>query len=195
MLSGRAHLQIGNNENLFDWTYVENAAEAHLLAADRLSNAHPKYKCVAGEAFFITNGEPRPYWDIPRTLWKEAGHVPTKITVIPKGIAMVIAVIMEFIAWARGTEATLTRFRVHYICLTRYCNIDKARNALDYNPSITLDEGVVKSVQVSTYIFYVRWTMSDELMSGSVLGGHSIALFVCVQHALASWLLNKCHLG
>ncbi|WFD43703.1 3beta-hydroxysteroid-4alpha-carboxylate 3-dehydrogenas(decarboxylating) [Malassezia psittaci] len=34
--SGRTHFQIGNNQNLFDWTYVENVAHAHLLAADAL---------------------------------------------------------------------------------------------------------------------------------------------------------------
>ncbi|KAK0535842.1 erg26, C-3 sterol dehydrogenase [Tilletia horrida] len=32
----RTNFQIGNNENLFDWTYVDNVAHAHLLAADKL---------------------------------------------------------------------------------------------------------------------------------------------------------------
>ncbi|KIP01928.1 hypothetical protein PHLGIDRAFT_96543 [Phlebiopsis gigantea 11061_1 CR5-6] len=147
MMSKRSGMQIGDNKNLFDWTYIENAAQAHLLAADRLSPDHAKYKLVAGEAFFISNGEPRPYWDFPRGLWKAAGHTPKKITVIPKGIAMVIAVIMELVAWIRGSEATLTRFRVHYICLTRYCNIDKARNALDYHPLFSIDEGIRRSAE------------------------------------------------
>lgn len=34
----QTHFQIGDNTNLFDWTYVTNVAKAHLLAADRLSN-------------------------------------------------------------------------------------------------------------------------------------------------------------
>ncbi|KAJ6508876.1 C-3 sterol dehydrogenase [Mycena sanguinolenta] len=34
--SGHTHFQIGDNTNLFDWTYVGNVAAAHLLAADRL---------------------------------------------------------------------------------------------------------------------------------------------------------------
>lgn len=33
----QTHFQIGDNTNLFDWTYVTNVAKAHLLAADRLS--------------------------------------------------------------------------------------------------------------------------------------------------------------
>lgn len=34
----QTHFQIGDNTNLFDWTYVGNVAKAHLLAADRLSS-------------------------------------------------------------------------------------------------------------------------------------------------------------
>lgn len=149
MVNGKTGVQIGSNQNLFDWTYIENAADAHVLAADRLSAEHPKYEKVAGEAFFITNGEPRPYWEFPRGLWKAAGHSPKRITVIPKPVALAIAVVLEFIAWITGHEAFLTRFRVYYICLTRYCNISKARERLDYNPSISLDEGIRRSAKAS----------------------------------------------
>jgi sterol-4alpha-carboxylate 3-dehydrogenase (decarboxylating) len=34
---GQTHFQIGDNNNLFDWTYVENVAYAHVLAADKLT--------------------------------------------------------------------------------------------------------------------------------------------------------------
>ena len=37
----QTHFQIGDNTNLFDWTYVTNVAKAHLLAADRLTNPRP----------------------------------------------------------------------------------------------------------------------------------------------------------
>jgi len=33
---GQTHYQIGDNNNLFDWTYVGNVAHAHILAADKL---------------------------------------------------------------------------------------------------------------------------------------------------------------
>ncbi|KAJ3762568.1 C-3 sterol dehydrogenase [Lentinula raphanica] len=36
---GKTHYQIGDNTNLFDWTYVENVAHAH--AADKLDNPPP----------------------------------------------------------------------------------------------------------------------------------------------------------
>ncbi|KAI6028083.1 hypothetical protein PISMIDRAFT_678461 [Pisolithus microcarpus 441] len=33
---GQTHIQVGDNNNLFDYTYVGNIAQAHLLAADKL---------------------------------------------------------------------------------------------------------------------------------------------------------------
>ena len=37
----RCHFQVGDNKNLFDFTYVTNVAQAHLLAADKLSDEPP----------------------------------------------------------------------------------------------------------------------------------------------------------
>ncbi|KZT10522.1 NAD(P)-binding protein [Laetiporus sulphureus 93-53] len=145
--SGRTGMQIGNNQNLFDFTYIPNAALAHLLAADRLSPSHPKYSFVHGEAFFITNGAPMPFWDFPRALWKEAGHVPTKITVIPRFLAMIIAFFMEIWGWITRTTPTLTRFRVTYVTTTRWCDITRAREALDYEPKYSIEEGIRDSVE------------------------------------------------
>ncbi|TFY69839.1 hypothetical protein EVJ58_g169 [Rhodofomes roseus] len=145
--AGRTSMQIGNNTNKFDFTYIPNAALAHLLAADRLSPSHPKHDLVAGQAFFISNGAPVPFWDFPRALWKEAGHVSAKITVLPRGVAMVLAVLFEFWAWVTGTQPLLTRFRVAMVTTTRWCDISKAREALDYEPKYSMDEGIRKSVE------------------------------------------------
>ena len=45
-------------QNLIDTVYVENAAAAHLLAADALRPGSP----VAGRAYFISQGEPVNCW-------------------------------------------------------------------------------------------------------------------------------------
>ncbi|KZT66580.1 NAD(P)-binding protein [Daedalea quercina L-15889] len=145
--AGRTGTQLGGNTNKFDFTYIENAAHAHLLAADRLAPSHPKHHLVAGQAFFISNGEPRPFWEFVRALWKEAGHVPKKVTVIPRSVAMVLALLMEIWGWLTGTQPTLTRFKVAMVTTARWCNISKAREALDYEPIYTLDEGIHKSVE------------------------------------------------
>ncbi|KAI0059109.1 hypothetical protein BV25DRAFT_1829436 [Artomyces pyxidatus] len=148
MTQGRTHIQLGDNTNLFDWTYIVNAAEAHLLAADRLAPEHPKHAQVAGRVFFISNGEPRPWWNLARGLWKEAGHVQTrKVIAIPRSVAFVLAVFMEFFGWLFGKAPSLTRFRVTVCTTIRWCDISNARNALDYGPSIPLDEGIRQTVE------------------------------------------------
>lgn len=148
LVTNRTNIQFGDNKNLFDWTYIENAAYAHILAAERLSPEHPKFSQVAGQAFFITNGEPIPYWDFGKALWKVVGHVPSKTTVIPRPVGMVIATIMELISWFTGKPATLTRFRIMIFCTTRWCSIDKARRALDYEPPVPLQEGIRRAAEV-----------------------------------------------
>lgn len=44
MENGQTKYQIGDNENLFDWTYVGNVAHAHLLAADKLTRVVSPYE-------------------------------------------------------------------------------------------------------------------------------------------------------
>ncbi|KUI67592.1 Sterol-4-alpha-carboxylate 3-dehydrogenase, decarboxylating [Cytospora mali] len=60
---GKANMQIGNSQNLYDVTYVSNLVDAHPLAAQGLLRAHGKPLTspatrVDGEAFFISNDEP-----------------------------------------------------------------------------------------------------------------------------------------
>lgn len=59
--AGKNKFQVGPGKNFFDWTYVANAASAHILASGKLLTAatasDPTNSSVAGEAFFITNGD------------------------------------------------------------------------------------------------------------------------------------------
>ena len=58
--SGRLR-RVGDGTNLVDMTYVENAAEAHLQAADALA-ARPLQRLAGGKAYFISQGEPVNCW-------------------------------------------------------------------------------------------------------------------------------------
>ncbi|HMP06583.1 MAG TPA: NAD-dependent epimerase/dehydratase family protein, partial [Lacipirellulaceae bacterium] len=55
----RRLVRIGNGENRVDVTYVDNAAAAHLLAADALAAGDR----AAGRAFFVSQGEPVNCWE------------------------------------------------------------------------------------------------------------------------------------
>lgn len=54
---GQSKFQIGDNNNLFDWTYAGNVADAHVLAAHKLLDPKARSE-VSGETFFITNDTP-----------------------------------------------------------------------------------------------------------------------------------------
>ena len=242
---GQTHFQIGNNTNLFDWTYVGNVAKAHLLAADKLvppsgdwqsdaltekeeelinypltsiditTGEHRIPTCearplgpyltlppnaekiegafkaplnkrtlekgsrpvirsrfdqfsevalarakvsplqVAGQVFFITNGEPLYIWDFMRAVWHEleaAGiDAPRKkrLIVMPRPIGMALAGAAEWWGWLTGKESAFTRFRVTYTCTTRWHNIEKARRVLGYEPEVGVEEGVKRMIDVS----------------------------------------------
>ncbi|KAF9551222.1 erg26, C-3 sterol dehydrogenase [Mortierella hygrophila] len=144
---GQHRLQIGDNSGLFDWTYVENVAYSHVLAAEKLVAGSG----VPGQAFFITNGAPVPFWNHPRALYAEKGVVAPRIIIINFQIALIIGFLSEMFSLLKkmmGKEAKegFTRVRVRYISYNRYFNINKARTLLGYEPVVVYKDGVKKTM-------------------------------------------------
>lgn len=151
---GRDRYQMGDNNNLFDFTYVENVAHAHLLGARALlatysaATAPLDYEKVDGEAFIITNDSPVYFWDFTRLIWNAAGsprgteHVWT----IPKEVGIFLGLCVETVCGLIGVSPTFTRQRIVYSTMTRYYNIEKAKRRLGYQPIISLEEGMRRSV-------------------------------------------------
>ncbi|KTW29303.1 hypothetical protein T552_01258 [Pneumocystis carinii B80] len=141
----QTRFRIGNNMNLFDFTYVDNVVHAHLLASQKLFS--PEATNISGQAFFITNGEPIYFWDFPSTVWAHLGHVPSNIIHFPRYLGIIIAFIFEIISFITRKEPNFTRFRVKLTCANRYYSINKARKLLDYYPIVNLDEGIKRSLK------------------------------------------------
>ncbi|KAL2122496.1 hypothetical protein VTJ04DRAFT_2951 [Mycothermus thermophilus] len=158
---GRDNVQVGDNDNLFDFTYVENVAHAHLLAARALlvtaaSKIIPlDHERVDGEAFFITNDSPVYFWDFARAVWAAAGSPrgTEHVRVLPRSVGMVLGFLSECFFWAIGKPPTFNRQRIIYSCMTRYYDISKAKRRLGYKPLVPLDEGVRRAV---------KWTLEQE---------------------------------
>jgi sterol-4alpha-carboxylate 3-dehydrogenase (decarboxylating) len=173
--SGKTGFQLGDNNNLFDFTYVTNVAHAHLLAAGALLHAHkskavtPVERKVDGEAFFITNDQPTYFWDFSREVWKVAGDkTGTDVRVISKDIGLSIATIIEWMWWVLGKTPSLTRKQVRYSCMTRYYNIGKAKERLGYKPIVSLPDGIERTVKVRMFCFLI---FPHILLSGT---GHRL---------------------
>lgn len=138
--NGQAKYQLGDNNNLFDWTYVGNVADAHVLAAKKILG--PKGFEIGGEAFFITNDAPTYFWTLSRTVWKHDGYVSKHNIVLKKPVAMVLGYVSEFVCKVLGREAGITPFRVKVVCANRYHDITKAKNLLGYTPNVDLETGI-----------------------------------------------------
>ncbi|KAJ4416347.1 erg26, C-3 sterol dehydrogenase [Gnomoniopsis sp. IMI 355080] len=158
---GRDRYQIGENNNLFDFTYVENVAHAHLLAARALlatyhaATAPLDYEKVDGEAFLITNDSPIYFWDFTRLIWNAAGSPRGKehVWTIPREIGLVLGWCAETVCGLIGVNPTFTRMRILYSTMTRYFNIEKAKRRLGYRPLVSLEDGMRRAI---------KWTLEQE---------------------------------
>ena len=166
MANGQTNFQIGDNQNLFDFTYIGNSAYAHILAAERLVMIDPATtpsdeSTVDGETFIITNGEPVYFWDFPRAVWALRGHYPSYYIKMPLGVGVTVAGAAEAFAWLVGKEPGFTRFRVKFSCWQRYFDIRKAKTMLGYKPIWGLQEGLVKSL---------KWLEEEDQKKGEKKG-------------------------
>jgi sterol-4alpha-carboxylate 3-dehydrogenase (decarboxylating) len=225
---GQWNIQIGKNDNIFDWTYVDNVVVAHLLACDKLSltaeavptealgialpqislttgfrriptsaakpigpSMNPTEEeltaqaafndpetlqfrpvlrtkfdalsptalgidydegkgplTVAGNAFFITGGEPVYQWDFFRAIWTQLGADidMKKMWHIPNMLGGLLASFAE--TWGAITRkgTNFTAYRVHYLTAQRWHNIEKARRVLGYEPVVGVEEGIKRTV-------------------------------------------------
>ncbi len=131
--------RIGSRPNLIDTIYVDNAADAHLLAANRLSPGSP----IAGKVYFISQGEPVPMWEMVNRLLHAAGTPPVT-RAIPTWLAMALAWGFETAhrLTSNPREPRLTRFVVHELTTAHWFDISAARRDLGYAPGVSIAEGL-----------------------------------------------------
>ncbi len=136
--SGRLRL-LGERPNEVDSVYVDNAADAHLLAADGLTPD----SAIAGKAYFISQGEPLPLADLINRILA-AGGLPPVQRRIPSGAAYALGAILEAAYGLLGieNEPPMTRFVARQLSTAHWFDISAARRDLGYSPAISLDEGM-----------------------------------------------------
>lgn len=134
---------LGAGTNLQDYVYVDNVAHAHVLAVDNLLQS----QTAAGEAIFISNGEPITVRQLCLAVWKHFGHVPMFEVAVPERLAWWLAWGFEWVSWVTGKEGPLSRGLVSDGCRVRYVDLEKARRILGYRVSVGLEEGLRRSCE------------------------------------------------
>lgn len=133
--------RIGTRANLVDTVYVDNAARAHLQAADRLTAD----RTISGKAYFISNGQPLPLWDMVNRILAAAGVPPVTRSISPK-LALAAGCLCEGL-WGvlrLAGEPPVTRFVAHELSSAHWFSIEAARRDFGYQPEISIDEGMVR---------------------------------------------------
>ncbi|EGG22763.1 3beta-hydroxysteroid dehydrogenase [Cavenderia fasciculata] len=138
---GKNKFMFGTGKNLCDWTYIDNVVHGHLLAADKMV---PGSK-INGQAYFITNDEPIPFWNMPIYAYEAFGYEKPKFK-IPFAVMYYIALLIDFFVALlkpiKTIHPTITLFRMVYTNATRYFNINKAKRDLGYKPIVSVQEGM-----------------------------------------------------
>jgi nucleoside-diphosphate-sugar epimerase len=137
----RAHRlrQIGDGNNLVDTVYIDNAASAHILAAESLKT-NPE---LSGRIYFISQGDPIPLWDMVNAILKAGGRAPVK-KIISLNKAKIVAAVLETIyriLRLKG-EPQLTRFVAEELASSHWFDISAARKDLNYRPEVSTAVGL-----------------------------------------------------
>ncbi len=137
-------VQVGDGSNKVDLTYVEDAARAHLLAADALTDDSP----VAGSVYFISQDEPVELWPWIQNLLKSLDLPPVRRK-IPKSVARAVGGVIEFgyHTLRRSDEPPMSRFLASALAMSHYYDISKAKRELGYQPHIDMTEATQRIIE------------------------------------------------
>jgi nucleoside-diphosphate-sugar epimerase len=131
--------RVGTGPVMVDVTYVDNAATAHVLAADRLRPKAP----VAGKAYFISNGEPVDLWAFLNRVLEVAGLPPVTKTISPWKARLAGRVLETVYRTLRlPGEPAMTRFVAAQLSTPHWFDISAARHDLGYEPRVSIDDGL-----------------------------------------------------
>eukprot|EP00913_Durusdinium_trenchii_P023379 g21957.t1 len=136
--SGRLR-RVGDGKNLISMTHVENAAIAHVQAAENLSATEPH----AGRAYFINEPDPVNLWDWIDELLERAG-VPKLKKRISATAAWRIGGVLEAVyrVLRLPGEPPMTRFLASQLSSSHYYDISAAQRDFGYEPAISVEEGM-----------------------------------------------------
>ena len=131
---GRLALVAGGRP-LIDTTYLDNAADAVVAAADHAQAGH-------GQAFIVSNGEPRTVTELFEQICAAAGEKPPTRSV-PRGAAWFGGAIAEGV-WkvgGRDDDPPMTRFLAGQLGTAHWFDLRQTQDVLQWRPRVSLDEG------------------------------------------------------
>jgi nucleoside-diphosphate-sugar epimerase len=131
--------RIGSRPVKVDVTYIDNAADAHVLAGEKLAVG----AACAGKAYFISNGEPVELWAFIDRVLAVAGLPP-----VARSVSVWKAKLAgRVLEWTYRVlrlpgEPPMTRFVASQMSTSHWYDITAARRDLGYVPAVGIEEGL-----------------------------------------------------
>ncbi len=135
----KRRLRLPRPDKLIDTCYIDNAAEAHVLALDDLRGPARS----AGKAYFISNGEPLPAVEIMTRLLQAAGETP-RIGRVALPLANLAAAVVEPL-WRTlrlRSDPPVSRFIVEHLATAHWFDIKAAERDFGYRPRVSIEAGL-----------------------------------------------------
>lgn len=146
---------LGDGRNLFDWTYVENVAHAHVCAERALDDVGSQLQAgaesedeeVSGQAYFITDGRPQRFWQFVGDFLSGLGYPRPRLH-LPTSLLLPAAHVAAWFSRTTGIGAGhhFTPSRVRLVTSTCTFDISRARQRLGYEPPVPFDEAMRRTV-------------------------------------------------
>ncbi|XP_047317439.1 3beta-hydroxysteroid-dehydrogenase/decarboxylase isoform X2 [Impatiens glandulifera] len=153
--AGKLKFIIGDGNNMYDFTYVENVAHAHICAERALASEAIVAEKAAGQAYFITNMEPFKFWEFVSVVLVGLGY-PRPYIKIPACIVMPIAHLVEWIYKLLAPYGMkvpqFTPSRIRLLSCSRTFNCSKANELLGYTPIVPFQDAMRRTIESYSHL-------------------------------------------
>ncbi len=132
-------LRVGDGKNKIDIIYVENAAQAHLQAAEAMNPD----STVCGRAYFLSQGQPVNCWDWINDILALAGMPGIKKSISFRSAYRLGAILESAhrVMHLNG-EPRMTRFLAAQLAKSHYFDISLAKQDFGFSPQVSTEEGM-----------------------------------------------------
>lgn len=137
--------QVGQANNLVDILYVENAAEAHVQAADAIQKPDSP---LPGKKYFLSQGTPVNVWGWINELLALYGEPPVSRRISFSAAyyaGAAFEAIWKLFRWV--PDPPMTRFLAQQLALSFYFDISAAERDFGFRPKISKEEGMERLKQ------------------------------------------------
>jgi len=175
--AGKSKFIIGDGNNMYDFTYVENVAHAHICAERALASEGKVSEKAAGEAYFITNMEPIKFWEFVSLVLEGLGYERPRIK-IPVFVIMPIACLVEriykLLAPYGMKVPQITPSRIRLISCSRTFDCSKANDQLGYTPIVSFQEGLRRTIESYSHLRAECQSKKDGPSKSSICLGRGL---------------------